>query len=340
MSTALSKSFSELSLLNSASTPDSVFYMLGRFQPFTMGHMALFNNMILEASMEPNRHVYLFVSHKKPKFSRAKVKVLEQILEDTPTVKDVKPLMKKPNSIMDNPLTTSVRFEIVKMLMNTVYGKKTKKFEGEEVFILDKILDVEELFHTKNKKASTRLLDNKVEVHIVNSEITETGGFKAHTFLKKRYNKIPARMFTGTNREGRLAPFIMANKPIFVSRNEKESSDAYHPTSLSGSKIRSWSVIYSKTKDESMLENISNSYYGLLTNSKIIKYIVNPISDSIFGDEMVTEISIKSSSSTSSSRSSASSLSSSKKASPKILSRVNISAAGKTKKNKKKKIWF
>ena len=52
MSTALSKSFSELSLLNSASTPDSVFYMLGRFQPFTMGHMALFNNMILEASME------------------------------------------------------------------------------------------------------------------------------------------------------------------------------------------------------------------------------------------------------------------------------------------------
>ena len=85
--------------------------------------------------------------------------------------------------------------------MNTVYGKQSKKLRGEEVFTLDKILDIEELYHTKNKKASTRILD-KVEVHIVNSEITETGGFKVHSFLKKRYNKIPARMFTGTNREG------------------------------------------------------------------------------------------------------------------------------------------
>ena len=136
MSTKLDRSLSKLSLTNTS--PDAVYYMLGRFQPFTMGHLALFNNMVEEASTEEGRHAYLFVSHKKPNFSRAKVGELMEILEgDSPTVKKVKPLMKKDKSIMDNPLSTSVRFQIVSMIMKSVYKAKVTRIRGEEVFMLD-----------------------------------------------------------------------------------------------------------------------------------------------------------------------------------------------------------
>lgn len=290
MSLGLSESLLKLSLNNTQ--PNAIFYMLGRFQPFTMGHLALFNNMVLEASSEQGRHAYLFVSHKKPNFSRAKVGELLEILEgSSPTVKNVKPLMKKDKSIMDNPLSTLVRFQIVSMLMKSVYNVKSISKRGEEVFILNKVLDIDKMFKTGDKKGSMIALDNQVEVHIVNSEVTGTGGFKAHGFLKNRYGKVPARMFTGTNREGRLAPFIMANKPIFVKREEGDTSDAFHPSGLSGSKIRSWSVIYFKTQDETMLENISKSYYGVLSDSKIKKYIIEPISNSIFSGKIVSELS-------------------------------------------------
>ena len=323
-----SLNFSKLSLENTS--PTKVYYMLGRFQPFTMGHLALFNSMVEEASTEEGQHAYLFVSHKKPNFSRAKVGELEEILEgDNPSVKKVKPLMKKDKSIMDNPLSTLVRYQIVNMIMKSVYKPKVTKVRGEEIFVLDKILDVNQMFITGDLKKSMRLLEFPVQVHIVNSEVTGTGGFKAHGFLKKRYGKIPARMYTGTNREGRLAPFIMANKPIFIKREEGDTSDAFHPTGLSGSKIRSWSVIYFKTGDDVMLENISKSYYGLLSDAKLVKYIVNPISNSIFSGEMVNNLSASASASSSASASASASASLNK-------SRT-VSAYGRTKKKGKGK---
>ena len=325
-----SLNFSKLSLENTS--PTKVYYMLGRFQPFTMGHLALFNSMVEEASSEEGQHAYLFVSHKKPNFSRAKVGELEEILDgDNPTVKKVKPLMKKDKSIMDNPLSTLVRYQIVNMIMKTIYKPKVTKIRGEEIFVLDRILDVNQMFISGNLKKSMRLLEFPVQVHIVNSEVTGTGGFKAHGFLKKRYGKsIPARMYTGTNREGRLAPFIMANKPIFIKREEGDTSDAFHPTGLSGSKIRSWSVIYFKTGNEVMLENISKSYYGLLSNAKLVKYIVNPISESIFSGTTVDSLSTSESASVRSLSASASrSLSGSLSAS--------TAAFGKSKKKRKQK---
>ena len=119
-------------------------------------------------------------------------------------------------------------------------------------------------------------LDNPVEVHIVNSEVTNTGGFKAHGFLKKKYGKVPVISYTGTGSRRKMIPFIMANKPIFIKREEGDTSYAFHPSGLSGSKTRSWSVIYFKNGDKSMLENISKSYYGVLSDSQIEKYIINP----------------------------------------------------------------
>ena len=328
-----SLNFSKLSLENTS--PTKVYYMLGRFQPFTMGHLALFNSMVEEASYEEGQHAYLFVSHKKPNFSRAKVAELEEILEGSkPTVKKVKPLMKKDKSIMDNPLSTLVRYQIVNMIMKTVYKPKVTKIRGEEIFMLDRVLDVNQMFITRDLKKSMRLLEFPVQVHIVNSEVTGTGGFKAHGFLKKKYGKsIPARMYTGTNREGRLAPFIMANKPIFIKREEGDTSDAFHPTGLSGSKIRSWSVIYFKNGDEEMLENISNSYYGLLSNAKLTKYIVNPISNSIFSGSMVDSLSVTES--TSDISSTRSERSASMSASTSASRSRSVSAFGKSKKKKR-----
>lgn len=324
MNSNLTTNLSKLSMENTS--PTKVYYMLGRFQPFTMGHLALFNSMVEEASFEEGQHAYLFVSHKKPNFSRSKVSELEEILEgDNPTVKKVKPLMKKDKSIMDNPLSTLVRYQIVNMIMKAVYKPKVTKVRGEEIFVLDRILDVNKMFVTKDLKKSIKLLEFPVQVHIVNSEITGTGGFKAHGFLKKRYGKIPARMYTGTNREGRLAPFIMANKPIFIKREEGDTSDAFHPTGLSGSKIRSWSVIYFKTGNEEMLENINKSYYGLLSTAKLIKYIVNPISDSIFSGSTVNSLSV--------SESASKSISSSTTSTSLNRSRT-VSAYGRTKKKR------
>jgi len=297
MSKSLAKSFSKLSSKNNFSliqTPSEVHYMLGRFQPFTMGHLALFNNMVLESSKSPKGVAYLFVSYKISNFSRKRVHELEEILDGkNPSVKMVKPLMKQDKSIMDNPLTTRVRFQIIDMLMRTIYGNDySRELRGENVFIIDKILDVDSLFASGgNKKSSIKALENPVEVHLVDSKIMDTGGFKAHSFLKNKYGKsTKAKMMTGTNRDGRLPAFIMQNNPIFLKRNEANTSDAFHPTGLSGSKIRSWSVIYYKTKNELMLENIRKSYYGILSNNKLVKYIINPISESIFDGEMVKEL--------------------------------------------------
>ena len=100
------------------------------------------------------RHAYLFVSHKNLIFS-PKVHELEEILEgDSPTVKLVKPYMKKEKSIMDNPLSTQVRFQIVSMIMKSIYKKKVTKMRGEDVFMLDKVLDINEMFKTNNLKQS------------------------------------------------------------------------------------------------------------------------------------------------------------------------------------------
>ena len=159
-------------------------------------------------------------------------------MEIIPPLKKVKPLMKKDKSIMDNPLSTLVRYQIVNMIMKTIYKPKVTKIRGEEIFVLDRILDVNQMFISGNLKKSMRLLEFPVQVHIVNSEVTGTGGFKAHGFLKKRYGKsIPARMYTGTNREGRLAPFIMANKPIFIKREEGDNLTLFIQRGCQGQKL-------------------------------------------------------------------------------------------------------
>ena len=56
-----------------------VYFMTGRFQPFTLGHLKLFNEMLTRASARSaDADAYLFVSYKKPKFSLKKVAEMEE----------------------------------------------------------------------------------------------------------------------------------------------------------------------------------------------------------------------------------------------------------------------
>ena len=94
------------------------------FSHLPMGRKALFNNMVQEASTDPGRHAYLFVSHKKPNFPSKGRRFRNCTSKSSPSMKEVKTLMKKDKSIMDNPLSTSTRFQIVLMLMKQVYKPK------------------------------------------------------------------------------------------------------------------------------------------------------------------------------------------------------------------------
>jgi phosphopantetheine adenylyltransferase len=270
---------------------NDVFYMTGRFQPFTLGHLALFNHMVLRAAEGSASEVYLFVSHKKPNFSRTKVPELLQTLRKAPLdMSKVKDLMKKDKSIMDNPLTTPMRVKIVIKILESIYGKQhnLSKTSGETTYKINKILGVNTMFETHNKSKSMQTLNNDVLIHIIDSEIMDTGGFKAHNFLRKRYSasKSRVRMVTGSNRKGRLPPFISATNPVYLNRNETNSGDDYYPTKLSGSKIRSWCVAFHVTRDGDLMSNIINSYYGLLNTRDVNKLFVIPISKSIFSHHL------------------------------------------------------
>ena len=127
-----SLNFSKLSLENTS--PTKVYYMLGRFQPFTMGHLALFNSMVEEASYEEGQHAYLFVSHKKPNFSRAKVLNRRNIGGVKTHSKKVKPLMKKIKVWII--LSTQVGYQIVNMIMKAVYKPKLPKSEGKKFYVI------------------------------------------------------------------------------------------------------------------------------------------------------------------------------------------------------------
>ena len=87
------------------SVTSSIFFMLGRFQPFTLGHLALVNEMLIKTAETPDSIAYLFVSHKKLKPSHyKKVAKLHEVLAESQDPSDIKRVMKTKDSIMDYPL--------------------------------------------------------------------------------------------------------------------------------------------------------------------------------------------------------------------------------------------
>jgi len=266
---------------------NSILFMFGRFQPFTLGHMALLNNMLEEASSREERKAYLFVSHKRSKLSRSKLGELETAIAEK-DMSEIKELMKSRGSIMEYPLSASQRVELVLTLLGKIYGKKIEaNSSGETIITLDSVFDLERrtgLKRLKNRKS--------VELHVIDSsKVHGSAGYKSHSWLKAKYGEAKkVQMVTGDNRTKKkpgekelyLPQRIIDNGFVSVPRNETNSTDDDHYTKLSGSKIRSWSVMLTQSGNEEYITKIINAYYSLLTEKEVLDLIVKPINESIF----------------------------------------------------------
>ena len=76
--------------------PPHVYFMTGRFQPFTLGHLKLFNEMLTRASARSqDADAYLFVSYKNPKFSLKSVEDMDdEVKKDLPSLNSLKKFAK------------------------------------------------------------------------------------------------------------------------------------------------------------------------------------------------------------------------------------------------------
>lgn len=261
------------------STITSIFFMLGRFQPFTLGHLALVNEMLINTADTPDSIAYLFVSHKQLKPSHIKkVAELHETLLKSQDPGEIKRVMKTKDSIMDYPLNADDRVKLVLALFKKIYPESeiSTDITGEHV------IRVSSIFNLESKKGNIPI-SREVELHIINSsKVENTSGYKAHSWLKQKYNNIKASMVTGSNRNLDFQPLILANNPVRVNRNEDNSTNSNHYTKLSGSKIRTWCILYHVTLKEIWLKNIVDSYYNLLLPNEVLKLIVAPINKSIF----------------------------------------------------------
>ena len=257
----------------------SIFFMLGRFQPFTLGHLALVNEMLIKTAETPDSIAYLFVSHKKLKPSHyKKVEKLHVVLAESLDPGKIKHEMKTKDSIMDYPLDATDRVRLVLALFRKIYPEVeiSPGIRGEYV------IRVSSIFNLESRRGNVPL-ERAVELHIINSsKVENTSGYKAHSWLKRKYNNIKASMVTGSNRVLDFQPLIMANNPVRINRDEDNSTSSDHFTKLSGSKIRTWCILYHVTRDEKWLKSIVDSYYNLLSPEDVLRLIVGPINKSIF----------------------------------------------------------
>ena len=273
---------------NDNDNDNSILFMFGRFQPFTLGHLALLNQMLEEASSREERKAYLFVSHKRSKLSRSKLGELETAIAEKDMIK-IKELMKFKGSIMEYPLSASKRVKLVLTLLGKIYRKKIEaNSSGETIIELDSVFDLE---RRRGLKSLGLGEGNSVKLHVIDSsKVDGSAGFKSHTWLKAKYGEAKkVQMVTGDNRTKTkpgeklyLPQNIKDNGFVSVPRNETNSTDDDHYTKLSGSKIRSWSVMLTKPGNEEYIGKIRDAYYSLLTEEEVLDLIVNPINESIF----------------------------------------------------------
>ena len=131
---------------NLMNTISSIFFMLGRFQPFTLGHLALVNEMLIKTAETPDCIAYLFVSHKKLKPSHyKKVAKLHEVLAESQDPGKIKHEMKTKDSIMDYPLNADDRVKLVLALLKKIYPESEilPGIKGEYVIRVSSIFNLE-----------------------------------------------------------------------------------------------------------------------------------------------------------------------------------------------------
>ena len=253
-----------------------VFYIYGRFQPFTLGHKYLYDQMISLARGGPGdskgSHAYLFVSHssKKPSGSKKIVEHLRELTGDPSNLNEIKQALKKKNSIFDSPLDNNAKMNII----SAVVGKSISS-DGEISYM--------------DNGVHCHIIDCKSTLYTTTKNKTANGFFGALSFLTSRHgdtiDEQNIQMFTGSDRAtGKLAiPFQV------FDRNNANSSMNTNVTKLSGSKIRALALVNS-------IDDIVKMYNGSLSKSQIKKLIVAPINKVILGSYSDTRNSKSSSS--------------------------------------------
>ena len=270
-----------------------VYFMTGRFQPFTLGHLKLFNEMLTRASARSqDADAYLFVSYKNPKFSLKSVEDMDdEVKKDLPSLNSLKKFAKTSESILDNPLTTDTRVDFVMHLLKKIYGssfngKETKSGSGIFEYSVSKILDIDAMFEagdhlTGNTSSAMTDLTRTVKLFLVNSRITGTGGLKPYGYLKGIYGRNYAvKMVTGSDRK---TPGYFENQNSPIERNETNSrANNASPSKLSGSKIRALCFLSKNPEHEdSALADLKTMYYNLLSEEEIKRELVDKINGEI-----------------------------------------------------------
>jgi hypothetical protein len=270
-----------------------VYFMTGRFQPFTLGHLKLFNEMLIRASeRSPDAEAYLFVSYRNPKFNIKNVAEMgKEIEQSNPNLESLKKIAKTSDSILDNPLTTDTRVEFVMHLLKKIYGssfngKETKSGSGIFEYTVSQMLDIDSMFKsgdhlTGDTTSAMTDLSRPVTLFLVNSRITGTGGLKPYYYLKTQYgSKYTVKMVTGNDRK---TPGYFENQNTPIERNETNAAaNSASPAKLSGSKIRALCFL-SKNPEHtvSALGNLKTMYYNLLSEDEIKKELVDKINGEI-----------------------------------------------------------
>jgi hypothetical protein len=276
----------------------AVYFMTGRFQPFTLGHLKLFNEMLTRASTSsPDAPAYLFVSYKNPKFSVKNVKdMYEEVGKASPDHKVIRDYAKTKGGILDNPLTTDTRLDFVKLLLKKIYGesesvngKETKPGSGIFEYTFSLILDIDSMFAsddhlTGDTTSAMTDLSRPVTLFLVNSRITETGGYKPYHYLKRMYGRnFAVKMVAGAGEDWEGYPNFFSNQNNPITRVEKNShANNVSPSKLSGSKIRMLCMLYDQPQHRIMaMKYLMEMYYNLLTEAEIKSILITPINESI-----------------------------------------------------------
>ena len=245
--------------------------MYGRFQPFTLGHYSLYEQMIETASHSNCSDVYLCVSYSKAKpksLSKQNEEALMRILQISnehkreAEIEPVKGILSTKSSIANSPLTTQQRMKIICYILG-IKDDPSIVLESAQAYSQPEVI----------------LEDRGVTVHIINTEKIKEyqGGFfyvnkqliKDHSDVKKE-NII---MFTGSDRKD-----TTAIQMISVKRTETNSSLSHNVTELSGSKIRALCLLNINNN-----QNIYGWYEDKLTPEEVNMLIITPIRDKIIG---------------------------------------------------------
>lgn len=247
-----------------------IFYIYGRFQPFTLGHKYLFDSMASLAKTSKKSHVYLFVSYssKKPSASKKVLAELKDLVTDKSNLNRIKELLKKKNSIFDSPLDNSMKMEIISAVLDKPISE-----DGEIVY--------------KKNGVSFHIVDCSSSLYEYTKDKTANGFFGAFSFLKNRHSDVDdinIKMFTGSDRD---TSRIKIPFKVF-DRNNANSSLNTSVTKLSGSKIRALSLVHG-------VDDIHNMYNGTISKSLIKKLIIKPINMVIMGEYKHTITSINNS---------------------------------------------